>query len=79
MKLSELINGPLFYGEIVIMEPDKSAPDEHTYKEAYRRMDFRPLHAGEIPPRLLSFTVREVAARQGDKMTCSICFYCTPN
>lgn len=79
MKLSELINGPLFYGEIIIMEPDKSAPDEHTFTEAYHRMDFRPLHAGEIPPRLLNLTVLEIAARGGDKMACSICFYCTPN
>lgn len=79
MKLSELINGPGFYGEIVIMEPDKSAPDEHTFKEAYHRMDFRPLHAGEIPPRLLNFTVREISAREGDKLSHAIFFYLTPN
>lgn len=79
MKLSELVSGPGFYGEIVIMEPDKSAPDEHTYTEAYHRMDFRPLHAGEIPPRLLNFTVREISAREGDKLSHAIFFYCTPN
>lgn len=79
MKLSELISGPGFYGEIIIMELDKSAPDEHTFTEAYHRMDYRPLHAGEIPPRLLNFTVREIAAGPGDKMSWSIRFYCTPN
>lgn len=80
MKLSELINGPRFYGEIIIMEPDKSAPDEHTFTEAYHRMDFRPLHAGEIPPRLLNFTVREAMAASGrNTMHSAICFYCTPN
>lgn len=79
MKLFELISGPGFYGEIVIMEPDETADDEHTFKEAYSRMDYRPLHAAEIPPRLLNYTVREISAMEGYKLSHAIFFYCTPN
>ena len=78
MKLSELISGPGFYGEIVIMEPDETTNDEHTFKEAYSRMDYRPLRDGEIPSRLLNYTVREISAREGDKLSHAIYFYCTP-
>jgi hypothetical protein len=81
MKLSELISGPGFYGEIIIMEPDGMNGDDLStdYKEAYHRMDFRPLNAVEIPPRLLSYIVKEVSARDGESMSNAIFLYCTPH
>ena len=78
MKLSELISGPQFCGEVVIMEPDETSGDNCTYKEVFHKCVYSRIEASEIPPRLLVYTVRGIACHPGEKLRSAIYFYCAP-